>query len=291
MQVTLLHHLRRNAVAYLALFVALGGTSFAAATLITGKNVKNGSLTGADVKNSSLTGTDVKNSSLTGTDVKNKSLGPGDFNGSVAGPKGDTGPPGPAGPSTGPAGGALTGSYPNPLLAAGAVNTAAFAASATAPNADKLDGMDSADFLAAPGEGWHFVGEAGEPSFLTANDAPNLDGDCGGGANSWANYGDGYTRAAFFRDSIGMVHLSGVVKGGQFQCAIFQLPAGYRPEERTILPVLVDPDVLGRVDIAQAGVGGVSGVVRPKTASGTNSYVSLAGISFPCGPSGQDGCP
>ena len=90
MQVSPLHHLRRNAVAYLALFVALGGTSFAAATVITGKNVKNNSLTGAD----------VKNSSLTGTDVKNKSLRPADFSGSVQGPqgpKGDTGPQGPKG--------------------------------------------------------------------------------------------------------------------------------------------------------------------------------------------------
>jgi hypothetical protein len=67
--------------------VALGGTSFAAATVITGKNVMNGSLTAAD----------VKNSSLTGTDVKDKSLSPGDFNGSVTGPKGDTGPQGPKG--------------------------------------------------------------------------------------------------------------------------------------------------------------------------------------------------
>jgi Collagen triple helix repeat (20 copies) len=82
-----LHHLRRNAVAYLALFVALGGTSFAAATVITGKNVKNSSLTGADVKNSSLTGGDVKDKSLTTSD----------FNGSVQGPKGDTGLQGPKG--------------------------------------------------------------------------------------------------------------------------------------------------------------------------------------------------
>ena len=84
MRVPLVRHLRRNAVAYLALFVALGGTSFAASTVITGKNVKDSSLTGAD----------VKNSSLTGGDVKNKSLTPRDFKGSVQGPKGDTGPQG-----------------------------------------------------------------------------------------------------------------------------------------------------------------------------------------------------
>ena len=70
-------HLQRNAVAYLALFVAMGGTSFAAASVITGS--------------------DVKNSSLTGKDVKDESLTPRDFNGSVQGQRGDTGPQGPKG--------------------------------------------------------------------------------------------------------------------------------------------------------------------------------------------------
>jgi uncharacterized protein YjbI with pentapeptide repeats len=60
-------------ISLIALFVSLGGASYAAIT-ITGKNVKNSSLTGKDVKNSSLTGKDVKNSSLTGSDVKNSSL-------------------------------------------------------------------------------------------------------------------------------------------------------------------------------------------------------------------------
>jgi hypothetical protein len=46
-------------IAYLALFVALGGSSYAAVK-ITGKNVKDSSLTGRDVKDNSLTGRDVK---------------------------------------------------------------------------------------------------------------------------------------------------------------------------------------------------------------------------------------
>ena len=87
MRPALLRHLRHNGIAFLALFVALGGTSFAAATVITGKNVKNSSLSGAD----------VRNSSLTGSDVKDKSLSPGDFNGSVTGAQGATGPQGPKG--------------------------------------------------------------------------------------------------------------------------------------------------------------------------------------------------
>jgi hypothetical protein len=105
-------HARHNAVAYLALFVALGGTSFAAATVITGKNVKDSSLTGADVKNSSLTGGDVKNSSLTGSDIRAEAINSDDVaNGSLLaqdfgsgqlpagpqGPKGDTGAAGQAG--------------------------------------------------------------------------------------------------------------------------------------------------------------------------------------------------
>lgn len=50
-------------ISLVALFVALGGTGYAAIT-ITGKNVKNGSLTGKDIKNNSLTGSDVKESKL-----------------------------------------------------------------------------------------------------------------------------------------------------------------------------------------------------------------------------------
>jgi len=70
----------------LALLVALGGTATAAGVLITGKQVKDGSLTGLD--------------------VKDKSLRAKDFEGSVRGglrPQGPAGPPGPQG-ETGPQG-------------------------------------------------------------------------------------------------------------------------------------------------------------------------------------------
>jgi hypothetical protein len=72
-------------VAYLALFVALGGSSYAAIR-ITGKNVKNSSLTGKDVKNSSLTSSDVKNRSLLSKDFKKGQL--------PRGPQGLPGAPG-----------------------------------------------------------------------------------------------------------------------------------------------------------------------------------------------------
>lgn len=52
-----------NVVATLALFVALGGTSYAAFT-ITGANVKDGSLTGKDLKRNSLTGRQIREGRL-----------------------------------------------------------------------------------------------------------------------------------------------------------------------------------------------------------------------------------
>lgn len=60
-------------MATIAVFVALGGTSYAAIK-VTSRNVPKDALTGADVKN--LTGKDVRNNSLTGADVKR--LGTGD---------------------------------------------------------------------------------------------------------------------------------------------------------------------------------------------------------------------
>lgn len=78
-----------NVTATLALFAALGGTSYAAITI-----------TGKDVKNSSLTGADIKNGSLTGKDVKKRSLDARLFADGVlpAGPQGPAGVPGPQGP-------------------------------------------------------------------------------------------------------------------------------------------------------------------------------------------------
>ena len=52
-----------NVVATLALFIALGGSSYAALT-ITGKNVRNGSLTGKDIKRNSLTGRQIREGRL-----------------------------------------------------------------------------------------------------------------------------------------------------------------------------------------------------------------------------------
>ena len=92
--------------ATIALFAALGGTSYAAIA-ITGSDIRNGTLTGADLKNESVKGKDIDDGTLTGRDVRTGSIGTSDIDdGSLlagdfkAGelPSGPAGPAGPQGP-------------------------------------------------------------------------------------------------------------------------------------------------------------------------------------------------
>ncbi len=62
-------------VALIALFAALGGSAYAA-LVVTGKNVKNGSLTGVDFKKRSLHGSKLRVDSIGGDVVKESTLGP-----------------------------------------------------------------------------------------------------------------------------------------------------------------------------------------------------------------------
>jgi hypothetical protein len=93
-----------SVTATIALVAALGGTSYAAAT-ITGKDIRNGSLTGADIKNASIKSRDIANGSLTGSDLRNGSLTSADVrDGSLMAADFKTGelrpgPPGPGGMS------------------------------------------------------------------------------------------------------------------------------------------------------------------------------------------------
>ncbi|MEN3283317.1 MAG: hypothetical protein V7607_4457 [Solirubrobacteraceae bacterium] len=87
-------------ISVVALFVALGGTGYAAVT-ITGKNVKDGSLTTKDIKNNSLTSSDVRDRSLRLRDFRS-----GELSGAKRGPAGPAGPAGAAG-AAGAAGSAI----------------------------------------------------------------------------------------------------------------------------------------------------------------------------------------
>ena len=82
----ILQYARRNAVAFLALFVALGGTGAYAANEWNGSNVQDETLTGADVRGKAatstapavqgtLTGEDVRDTTLTWRDLAPETLG------------------------------------------------------------------------------------------------------------------------------------------------------------------------------------------------------------------------
>lgn len=86
-----------NAMATVAVFIALGGVSYAAVKL-----PKN-SVGRAQIQADAVTGAKVKNSSLTGSDIKDRSLSAADFKSAVQrpaspqGPKGDPGAKGDTG--------------------------------------------------------------------------------------------------------------------------------------------------------------------------------------------------
>ncbi|MEB4593419.1 hypothetical protein VSS37_20750 [Candidatus Thiothrix sp. Deng01] len=90
--------------------------------------------------------------------------------------------------------------------------------------------------------------------------------------NGWVNYGGGFNDAGYFKDSFGIVHLRGLVKSGQTQKAIFNLPNGYRPARRELHAACTNPDSIGRIDIA------TNGDVIMQT--GNNGWISLDGITF-----------
>lgn len=136
-----------NVVASLALFVALGGTGYAAIT-ITGKNVKDSSLTGRDVKNSSLTAADVKNGSLLKQDFKAGQL--------PSGPAGVPGAPGAPG-ATGPKGDKGDAGEP------GTARAYAFVASNGAVDETKSKGVSDANVVAS-GNTYCFSGLGFAPS-------------------------------------------------------------------------------------------------------------------------------
>lgn len=95
MQRTRKHLTFANVVSMIALFVALGGVSYAAINLpknsVGAKQIKKNAVTGKKIKNNAVTTKKVKNGTLVAQDFKAGQI--------PAGARGATGPAGPAGPA------------------------------------------------------------------------------------------------------------------------------------------------------------------------------------------------
>jgi hypothetical protein len=82
-----------NVMATVAVFIALGGTSYAVATgSIDSREIKNNTIRSKDVRNNDVRSKDVRDRSLVAKDFK-----PGQLPTGSQGPRGETGPPGVSG--------------------------------------------------------------------------------------------------------------------------------------------------------------------------------------------------
>ncbi|HUT46930.1 MAG TPA: hypothetical protein VMX36_11640 [Sedimentisphaerales bacterium] len=96
--------------------------------------------------------------------------------------------------------------------------------------------------------------------------------------SGWVNYGGPYNPAGYFKDSLGIVHLRGLVKGGAVgtNATIFTLPSGYRPQNQELQVTITNGNASCRIDIAKDG--------RVIPSSGSPGWFSLDGITFRAAP-------
>jgi len=259
-----------DVMAALALFIALGGTAYAAAT-ITGADVVDESLTGADVRGKAATTTTAAvNGALTGNDISGQpasaALGQPFVDGSLT-----------------------TADIKNNNLTGTDVNEATLAKVPAATNADKLGGIAAKPVVqpVAAAAGDHDRCAETPPATGTfCSTGPYV----GNNFSLYSNYGDIWAPANYYKDAFGIVHIEGLVKGGLFDTnltdRIFILPPDYRPAASHIFIVTgreeVDADEApGRIDVHANGE--VIMTIRPDSNPNTGSnmaHLSLDGISF-----------
>ncbi|MEK4980980.1 hypothetical protein [Bacillus sp. FSL K6-6540] len=94
--------------------------------------------------------------------------------------------------------------------------------------------------------------------------------------NGWVEYLSGYHHVRYYKDSSGIVHLTGLVKTGAINTEMFKLAEGYKPVATIVFAQQASTGSTARLDIFPGG-----GVYFNYAASwNADSWVSLDGISF-----------
>jgi hypothetical protein len=180
-----------DVMATMAVFIALGGSSYAIATGSVGsRELKNDTVRSTDLRNNDIHAVDVRNGTLTGADVKDDALTGADIRESTL----------------------------RTVPSARTATTAGAARRATrADGADRATRAHSADLaaaLAAP-ERFHEVGTPGEPPFNP------------GCANDTGN--PSFPSVGFYKDREGVVRVKGAYTCTTAGSLVFNLPPGDRP--------------------------------------------------------------
>jgi hypothetical protein len=238
------------AISLIALFVALGGTSYGLArNSIDTREIKNNDVRSADLRNNDVRSGDIRAGGVQSSDVADDALTGSDVNeGSL-------------------------GTVPNASRAAsaGRADSAGTADSATtASNAGTLGGLAPEAYAKATIEAPHIVGKPGQPAF----------------ENGWNFFQS--DNVGFFKDQFGMVYLQGALDPGDNPAngsAAFTLPQGYRPTFLASFPGREGPGVNSENEDCRITVF-TTGAVQVNTTPATTSELGscrLDGILFRAG--------
>lgn len=91
-------------------------------------------------------------------------------------------------------------------------------------------------------------------------------------SNGWVVYDGTYNTPGYYKDSLGIVHLKGMIKSGT-AALMFTLPVGYRPLRRYLIAASTNSNTYARLDIAANGQVLAGGAY-------SNSWFSLDNIHF-----------
>jgi hypothetical protein len=63
--------------------------------------------------------------------------------------------------------------------------------------------------------------------------------------NSWTTFNASFEDAQYMKDTLGFVHVRGIVKDGTSGTTVFTLPAGYRPLKEITAPAITIAGIVG----------------------------------------------